>query len=236
MLQVTLSIGLSCPWMTFLSRKYGGDITLLDCKPRPASNGTSALAKICAASGTPERITHDLQERGLVKDAVFHTIKPGVFFGIVTTKGCPCGSTIMPSYHLVSATAESTERLRWTLLVGENEGLKELVKSLEKRGVDFRIKKVAKVKPTWPTTRRQEEVLRIALALGFYEVPRKIGLKELAKIFGISPRGLSEILRRGERKVIAHLMGGSPSIESNADEGQEQVQYGKTLKEMILSE
>lgn len=52
-------------------------------------------------------------------------------------------------------------------------------------------------------TERQEEAVRKALDAGYYEVPRKVSLTELAKEMELSPSSLSELLRRGERCILS---------------------------------
>ncbi len=51
-------------------------------------------------------------------------------------------------------------------------------------------------------TRRQHEALSLAVALGYYEVPRRANLHEVAQRMGMSAGAASELLRRGERILI----------------------------------
>ncbi len=51
-------------------------------------------------------------------------------------------------------------------------------------------------------TRRQMEILALAVALGYYEVPRRLNLRDLAERVELSPAATSELLRRGERLII----------------------------------
>ncbi|HVM45584.1 MAG TPA: helix-turn-helix domain-containing protein, partial [Candidatus Thermoplasmatota archaeon] len=51
-------------------------------------------------------------------------------------------------------------------------------------------------------TARQLEVLALAVALGYYETPHKLNLREIAQKLKISVGGVSELLRRGESLII----------------------------------
>ncbi|HPT73414.1 MAG TPA: helix-turn-helix domain-containing protein, partial [Methanomassiliicoccaceae archaeon] len=51
-------------------------------------------------------------------------------------------------------------------------------------------------------TMRQEQITRMAFERGYFDHPRRIGLKELADQFGISISTLSEILRKGQRRIM----------------------------------
>jgi predicted DNA binding protein len=51
-------------------------------------------------------------------------------------------------------------------------------------------------------TPRQEDLLRRAMAAGYFEVPRRISLTALAKNLGIAPSTLSESLAKVEKKLL----------------------------------
>ncbi|MDY6966042.1 MAG: PAS domain S-box protein [Halobacteriota archaeon] len=56
-------------------------------------------------------------------------------------------------------------------------------------------------------TDRQRSIIKTALEKGFYEYPKKIDLKGLAKEFDISISTASEIIRRGERNILKQYFG-----------------------------
>lgn len=51
-------------------------------------------------------------------------------------------------------------------------------------------------------SRPQQEAMQLAVALGYYDTPRRIRLRGLAARLGMSHSALSETLRRGERLVV----------------------------------
>jgi len=51
-------------------------------------------------------------------------------------------------------------------------------------------------------TARQTHALRLAVAEGYYGIPRPINLQTLASRMGISTASMSELLRRAEREII----------------------------------
>jgi len=51
-------------------------------------------------------------------------------------------------------------------------------------------------------TIKQEEILRMAYKMGLFDFPRRITLNEFAKMVGLSPTTVTEILRTGLRKVL----------------------------------
>ncbi|MEM4311024.1 MAG: helix-turn-helix domain-containing protein [Nitrososphaerales archaeon] len=203
MLQVTLSVKMDCPWLDYLQRNPDGNFIILQCIPRAEEEGVSALAKVNGPDWAPERITQIVTKHPSVKRAKFMTLNPSIFLGMVTTKFCPCSSTLLPYYNHLKITSEDRNRLRWTLLINGSKALKKLTKSLEDKSIDYKIEEIREVKyKEYILTAKQEQLIRAALELGFYDVPRRIRLRDLAKVFNISPRALSERIRRAHKRII----------------------------------
>jgi hypothetical protein len=51
-------------------------------------------------------------------------------------------------------------------------------------------------------TEREKEIIEIAFRKGYYDSDRKISMKELAKELHVSVPSLSDVLRRGTRKIM----------------------------------
>jgi predicted DNA binding protein len=65
---------------------------------------------------------------------------------------------------------------------------------------------------------RQEEVLRKAFSMGYFDFPRRIDSFELAKELKIAISTLSEILRAAERRVFPNICEYYESIMNNASQ------------------
>ncbi len=115
----------------------------------------------------------------------------------------------------------------WTvrLRVDSRTALSSVVERLEDDGYDVHVDRI------WETgdadggtdgiSPCQARTLSAALTAGYYEVPRKTDLKELAEELGISHQALSERLRRAHRQTAALALTSSPcgrrNEASNAD-------------------
>lgn len=55
-------------------------------------------------------------------------------------------------------------------------------------------------------TSRQEEVLKAAVDLGYYNEPRQASLEDIAEVIGISPGTVGEHLRKAEERVFTELV------------------------------
>jgi len=112
---------------------------------------------------------------------------------------CLFAIPILESGCVITNVDVDDSELVWNIIC-DDEGFLSLLKNLE--GVDFEL--IYKGKPTGKDeiTYREEEILKIALEKGYFDFPKRIKLEELAKFFGIAPSTLSEILRRGQKKVL----------------------------------
>lgn len=106
------------------------------------------------------------------------------------------------------------------LLVTNKVDLADLLSHYEKgvkegRWSDFKLIRIDEYDPetqiagafTENLTQKQLEVIKTALALGFYNTPRDITLDDLSNIFGISKAAVHNRLQAAERKVIAKFFG-----------------------------
>ncbi|AAK40773.1 bacterio-opsin activator [Saccharolobus solfataricus] len=108
---------------------------------------------------------------------------------------------ILSQYTIMNG-ALTDDGIFWTLILNGYTELRELLNSLIDITKEVRVLKVVKAEKKDAITARQEQILRIALEAGFFDYPRRIGLKDLAKKLNISPSSLSEIIRRAEKNVI----------------------------------
>jgi predicted DNA binding protein len=90
--------------------------------------------------------------------------------------------------------------------------VKTLLKELEDEHVAAEVVKVSKLEEEEELTARQEHILQIALEKGYFEFPKKITLRQLAKVLEVSPATLTEILRRGQKRVLQEHFRGRPSV------------------------
>ena len=92
-------------------------------------------------------------------------------------------------------------------LIGERKDIDGILTDLEKKRVNFKIISLgAQEDPHEILTGKQKDVLVKSLEKGFFEIPRKISLTDLAKEFDVSPAALSEMLRRLSKRLAEHYM------------------------------
>lgn len=119
----------------------------------------------------------------------------------MTVKSCLPARSIIESGFFISSATVVDDWIEWRL-IGKRESLKTLSEKLKEEGHDFQIKKVGKLDSDEILTPKEEEIVRKAIARGYFDTPKKVGVRELAKDFGISISTLSEILRKGQKKIL----------------------------------
>lgn len=86
----------------------------------------------------------------------------------------------------------------------------------EERGVDLRVIRLYDLEDPkmgqYDITEKQREALIQALEMGHFEIPREATLAEVAEALDVTPRAVSERLRRGQRNLVSNsLTIGRPS-------------------------
>ena len=194
-------------WMGELSRRFaevrfevlsrlplprGGVLTDLRMAELP---GTSWLEEIRRLPGVID--VHDLGSRtGLTHVRVVQ--RGGPFLSIFARLRVP------PEYPYPLQAGVAT-----LTFVARERTLRELLTELRSTSLSLSLVSI-QPGPRWSEagmlTPRQREVLRSAMGLGYFEVPRKISLTALADRLGVAKSTLSALLAVIERKVLHEAM------------------------------
>jgi predicted DNA binding protein len=129
--------------------------------------------------------------------------KPSIWF---ESEGCEvCNCILSRDAFLISGKSMEEHTIKYSFLVPTFEAYKSIVSALENLRHKVNILKMGSFEPkTGVLTEKQERIFWLALKGGFFDYPRKIGTRELSSKLGISPPTLSEILRRGTRRLLEH--------------------------------
>ena len=150
-----------------------------------------------------ELLSHLRKESGIVYSDMSKMDRNRVV-GMVSTHRCPICSTFAGlNCFLVSADTRKDGKMEWRLFIGGDTNLKTLCSRLDANRVKYDILEVSHHAQKKEMTARQEEILRVAFDLGYFEFPKRIRLEELAEKLGITPGTLSEILRRAEKNILS---------------------------------
>jgi len=122
------------------------------------------------------------------------------------SEGCEvCNTILNHGAFLVSGKSMQDSIITYSFMVPTVEAYKGIISDLEKTGHSVTIRKVGKFEQQIGVlTENQERIFWLALKSGFFDYPRQVGMAELAGKLGISAATLSEILRRGTRRLLEH--------------------------------
>jgi predicted DNA binding protein len=122
----------------------------------------------------------------------------------IESEGCTvCNTIISHGAFLISGRSTKGSIIAYSFLTPDFDAYRAIISTLEKRKFKVRLLKVGKVESrTEILTEKQHRILWIALQAGYFDYPKKIDSAELSGRLGISPATLTEITRRGIRRLL----------------------------------
>lgn len=122
------------------------------------------------------------------------------------SNGCEvCNAMLAHGSFLVSGRSVGGDVFVYSFVAPNFDAYRGILSALKDSGLDFKILRVKEFRSTGKAlTERQEMVLWLALRAGFFEYPRRVDTTELSRMLGISSSTLSEIIRRGLRRLLEH--------------------------------
>jgi predicted DNA binding protein len=198
-------------WASYIRGKYQVDVRVLDCKSTEDGKAIRQLVEIGSFRGSAEEIARDIRGDPEVIDAYFTGTRSGRIVGtVVTRQAIVCrailGSNSFCRNCLFTLRPSEDGKVRWSIALAPNTPLNDVLVELDSKSIDVNLVKLAQMPESRSLTLRQEEIIRLALEKGYFEYPRKVGVRALAKEIGISPSSLSELLRRAERKILSEYL------------------------------
>lgn len=129
---------------------------------------------------------------------------PAIWF---ESEGCKVCTTILShGAFLISGKSMGEGRsIMYSFIVPTFEAYTCIVSTLENLGYKVNVLRIGSFEAKSSVlTKNQERIFWLALKSGFFDYPRKIGLRELAAKLGLRPSTLSEIIRRGTKRLLKH--------------------------------
>ena len=212
MLEAVISITPPHSWIKRVAAEFPAVIRVLDCRTLPDGEGVQELFEITSAPDVSEKIVNYLRQDSYVYDIDIVKADQGRVIGSLKTHKCTaCKTFAGANCFLVSATSKPDGKLEWAVL-GSDTMVKTLMRELEGQKVTGEVLRISKIRGEEELTARQETILQIALEKGYFEFPKKMTLRQLAKALDVSPATLTEILRRGQKRVLQEHFRGHPSV------------------------
>jgi len=202
MIRATLIItGVSC-WAENLARASSVAINVHACRPSSDGESVQNWVEILGADEKIDLIKAEISDCVISSEIV--KVKEGKAFGVVVSPTCLAATAMKDlTCTITSHSIESDGSIRLEVLASGRSTLKQLVDRFLSRGAEVKVLKLTSNLEDEKLTGRQEEIVRKALEMGYFEYPRRIRQKELASACGVASSTLAEVLRRAERNIIA---------------------------------
>jgi len=187
-------------WVDIIRSKYDVRIKIMDVYS--SENGVGNLVEIYGSEEDLERIPEELKKLKYVIEFDLQKTKKGTLSGSVIVSHCRiCEAISEGEIFLIGAETKDDGSFVWKVLSSNKKNISKVIENLNKVQ-EAKLLSISHLSPTDVLTSRQEEILRIALERGYFDHPRRVTLKELAKMLGVSPSTLSEIIKRGEKRIL----------------------------------
>ncbi len=202
MLEAILAIETPVEWKQELTSKYHAKIAILDCLPYQ-DEGNRDLVEIEVEEQYVDMVLDDLKKNPEVDLVDLTVVDRGRIKGAVATNECvACCSMVGSEAFLLEASMNKAGKTVWRLLATDKEAIRQIVSELEDHRYGVELMKLTSVDADELMTSRQEDILQIAFERGYFDYPKRISLRDLASMFDISISTLSEMLRKGQRKIM----------------------------------
>ncbi|MFW9831268.1 MAG: helix-turn-helix domain-containing protein [Candidatus Thorarchaeota archaeon] len=205
MIEALLNIRIPELWVTPVTEKYD---VVVSCQIGGYSSKAGwGSVTMKGADKILLRAIDEIRDHPSVGAVKIKTHQPDSITFIVDVVKCKACEVLMKAKaFMVFPVSIHKGRMKWLLITDDNPTVGKIVDDLEKYGCDVRIERVTPFVGKGILTERQEELVRIALASGFFDFPRKIGSVELSRKLGISVSTLSEIMRTTQRRIFSEYL------------------------------
>jgi len=206
MLEAELLLRIPRMWITEMPKRHKVAIKIVGRRPA-GKLGVRDLVEMTGEQDELEQILDEMKREPWVKSFDLDFINDGKLVGEVVTYKClACAALASSNCHLISAAAKSDGSVVWRLMTSSREEVQKLVAKLARIGCETELLRLAPIDEHEVLTSRQEEIIMMAYERGFFETPRKVKLKDLARLTGVSQATLSEILRKGQKKIVVDYL------------------------------
>ncbi len=213
MMEALLSLAMPCSWIYNLAKEHQVRVLLIDTVQ--ADEGiTKDLVEINLREEDADAVIEFIKDFDHVVNVEITERHKGRLLAIVEVRDCPgCISLATSDVFLLSAHTTEDKRIEWKVAFSNREELDKLIWDMQSTGSDVELVRVSNaIDDGLRLTDRQLKIVEVAFKRGYYDYPKRISIRELARIFGVSTATVSEILRRGQRKIIKEHFEGKKKI------------------------
>lgn len=123
-----------------------------------------------------------------------------------------CRVLMLSRYLIVYPVSIQGGYMTWNIITDSNLSLGSICSRLEGIGCTVQVSRVTSFEEKNLLTERQTELITMAFERGYFDRPKKINSHDLAKLAGVSPAAVSEIIRAAQRRILRDYVPAGPAI------------------------
>jgi predicted DNA binding protein len=208
MMLTKIKISLKENIVSSLASDKGARINVIRCKANDRIGGLSIL-RIESETETSEEDIIDWFRKfdGCSVLSIISTSHGRHLVTVRNTRCTLCKALSNSDCFLESGSSTEGESLIWRVFSPSNSSTKSMIEGLRQEGCKVELLSVKKAVSSFELTQVQDEAIKTAFSMGFYDIPKRVTLEELAARSGVSKATLNIILRRAQRKILSEHLG-----------------------------
>jgi predicted DNA binding protein len=198
-------------WIDSITSRYRAKFRLLHSKPSRGRDEVLQLFEITVDQNLKEKMLMHLKKSREISELEVTDSSHGRLFGLIRSKGVIMRCIAESDCFLLSASGEYGIPIEWRVL-GTKSSLRKLMTKLKHRAIPYEIADISVVRRKKVLTTRQEWLLRSAFERGYFDYPKKVRIRSLAGLLGVTAPTLHESLRKTQRRLIEEHFEGDRSL------------------------
>jgi len=204
-------------WVTEALRSEGAHFQLLAC--RATDRGRRRLLRLFEVRTTGDgldRVVRRLRARLSSRDLGVSVLGPDrALLRVVAPLPAPCAAAFdLGDFCITCPFFPEGESTSWSVLVPQIADARQLLRASGRTGGKRpALLRAVAYRDRGSLSARQEDALRTAFQLGYFDYPRKVSLGGVARELGISRSTALELLRRGMHKMAGERFRAEPPLE-----------------------
>ena len=179
-------------------------VEILNCRANGSFGGLSHLRIESEGTTTADDIKNWFSGSNTCGVVSIAVVSPGKYIATIRNARCTlCNVFVGSDCFLESGCSSANDSVIWKIISPDNISLKRMIERIRNEGCKVELLSVKGIASSFELTRIQDEAMRLALSMGYYDIPKRVTLDELAVRSGVSKATLNLILRRGQKKIIS---------------------------------
>jgi len=201
LVEATIVTSVRQSWISAITERYQTRLRLLQSKPSKKLDEVLQQFEIAIDDRLKGRLIKYLQSRPDISELAITNSGNGRVTGLIRARGVVSRCIADSDCFLLYASNNPDTTMVWRVF-GPESSFKHLLARFDERGIECKIMDMMVVSSKRRVTARQEWILHLAFQEGYFDDPKKIHIRSLAKLVGITPPALHESLTKAERKII----------------------------------